>query len=88
MNALKLIHLRAWENIKELNSDNNNVAILKHFLDKVKVAYKKDSRIAIDESKLIELYENAVKKFYKQHNARFICLNASALKGRDIFKYM
>ena len=43
--------------LEKLNSDNNNVGILTKFLNKMQIAYKEDSGIIIDESKLIDLYK-------------------------------
>ena len=58
LNALNLRrYLRIREKIlEELNSDNNNVGILKKFLNKMNIAYKEDAGILIDESTLIRLY--------------------------------
>ena len=70
LNALNLRrYLRVREKIlEELNSDNNNVGILKKFLNKMKIAYKEDSGIIIDESKLIRLYEECRMEVLNDNN--------------------
>ena len=62
-------YLRVREKIlEELNSDNNNVGILKKFLNKMKIAYKEDSGIIIDESKLIRLYKECRTEVLNDNN--------------------